>query len=225
MSKNAINHVFNTDCDVSKLFVPTHKQMKFSSPSFKKNEDYSKLCNKLQGTIEASLEAIKNHSLENNWLQESVDYHDDVKAEGSLCSPVNGIDSSIGFANKSRRRRLPCELDRDHKCPFLDCMKEYSSKNALKLHIKRNHNVSEPLKSLDMDAFECIPKISPYKRGIDLSLVFKGPHIQKMESRVTMDKDSMSFHNRFRGSGSIGQDNILTNKFMNINCSKNFSNT
>lgn len=120
-SKIAIKYVFNVSSEFQKLIAP-RKHLKLSYPQYNNSEDYSNLCENLNKTIQASLAKLKNYSFENNWLQESIDYYDEVRTIEKASNPHDSI--------KIRRRRPPNELERDHKCPFLECNKEYSSKNA-----------------------------------------------------------------------------------------------
>lgn len=47
---------------------------------------------------------------------------------------------------KIRKRRQDFELTKNLNCPFEDCERCYCSRTALKLHIKRRHDINDPVK-------------------------------------------------------------------------------
>ena len=134
-----------------------------------------------------SLDSLKDFSLEINWLQDAVDLKDSNMDEASSShkETTQGI----------RRRRSPNELTRNHTCPFMGCVRVYNSKNALKLHVKRNHNIGEQLKDKDLKSTDCIPRISPFKRGVNLKTVFKDRDVKKIECRAEFTQDTRNSEN------------------------------
>jgi hypothetical protein len=156
--------------------IPQHQQM--TTPVYRQNQNYSTLCSQLEDTLAKYLDSLKDASLEINWLQDYIDLHD-TKLEDTKTSV------EFQLSNDRRRRRAPTELARDHACPFLNCSKIYASRNALKLHIKRNHNLEEPLKTNFVKAKECLAKVSNFKRGVNLKSIFKSPHAEKLQNRGT----------------------------------------
>jgi hypothetical protein len=156
--------------------IPQHQQM--TTPVYRQYQNYSTLCFQLEDTLAKYLDSLKDVSLEINWLQDYIDLQD-TKLEDTKTSV------EFQLSNDRRRRRAPTELARDHTCPFLNCSKIYASRNALKLHIKRNHNLEDSLKTNFVKAKECLPKISNFKRGVNLKSVFKSPHAEKLQNRGT----------------------------------------
>jgi hypothetical protein len=156
--------------------IPHHQQM--ITPVYRQNQNYSAYCSQLEDTLAKYLDSLKDISLEINWLQDSIDLQD---------SKLEDTKISVEFqlSNDRRRRRAPTELARDHACPFLNCSKIYASRNALKLHIKRNHHFEDPLKINFTKAKESLPKMSNFKRGVNLKSVFKSPHAEKLQHRGT----------------------------------------
>ena len=184
------------------LSTPSNsRSQQLKTPGFRQNQNYSVLCDHLEKFLAQSLDSIKETSLEINWLQESVDLQDCGLEEAKI-----SVNLALG---ERRRRRAPTELTRDNACPFVNCSKIYASKNALKLHIRRNHSLADTLKSNDHISISCLPKMTSCKRGVNLKSVFKGPHAKKMESR------GFDYANTFDESS---EKNLMS--FKSENCSQ-----
>ena len=166
------------------LLLPAKPTDVQNCPSFDPRVNYEALCKQMESNMQKKIDSLKTTCLEINWLQESIDYHDENSqsdpSQSKICNPTGVV---------KKKRRPPSELTREHKCPFLDCKKDYSSTNALKLHIKRNHCINEPLKSIVVENDKCVPTISPFKRGIDLNVVFKRNHVKKMAGKNTTEEE------------------------------------
>ena len=87
-------------------------------------------------------------------------------------SKIQSIDNNINYNNIRRSRAKKHTLDRSMECPFMKCNKCYASRTALKLHIKRCHDLKEPVKkNLKFSLISIVSSTST--KGVDFEKVIK----------------------------------------------------
>merc|ERR1712048_1420702 len=98
---------------------------------------------------------------------------------------VSGPTVKMQVVKRPRTKRV--ELEHHLTCPYLGCEKYYGTRTALKLHMKRNHKLNDPVKK-NLQCGLTTLLTSTQTKGVDFMKVLK-----KSPSKDTADSDSNEF--------------------------------
>ena len=140
------NSTSSTKIDISQYIIPESlDSMNIEHPAFNPNMDYKTHCSKMEDTIQKTLDSLKDVCILSN-LYSSMDGAQKSKILDSLNTDPVSEALTTDFACIKRARRKNQEISEALDCPFLGCAKTYGSRTALKLHIKRSHEINAPTK-------------------------------------------------------------------------------
>lgn len=171
-----LKKVFTTDNELMYECMDKMKKGKIVQPKYNPCINYGSYCDSMIRELNNNLESLKLISLYYNLYQGlSIDERQKIQC----------IDNNIKYHNIRRSRAKKHTLDRSMECPFMKCCKCYASRTALKLHIKRCHDLKEPVKkNLKFSLISIVSSTST--KGVNFDKVIK-KKISKEDNVINLE--------------------------------------
>ena len=190
-----------------------------TTQKFNPNLNYQKQCSNLELTIQQNLNFLKDISLVSN-LYETLNPFEKKSIPEIFFPNLINKNPDFELPNIKRSRRKNNDILKQLECPFLNCVKNYGSRTALKLHIKRNHKINDQTKNNLKKSLTSIVT-STSTKGVDFDRViskkFKknqvgnGFGIEILENPVFGNCDKFISEKKTEADEFVNQEIVLKN--------------